>query len=288
MGMQVGALMALPLLVMEMLPVIFPAPAHSESRRLGCSIVLMLAIAVAAGAAAEPSAPAIGAVQKAVSDWARVREETVRLETTWEQESQLLRSTLNAMQERARTLSDEKKGLVAKTASDRNALNTLATENAETQAALDAAVTRLKKACDELNSLRPMLPPRLSRALELPYRSLANPQLPLGERMQFVTTVLNRCAQFNNTITYDEEPLAIEGENQVRLLEVIYWGASHAYALDRTTEKAYFGAPGAGGWSWQPMADAAKPVAELVAIYREKSDPRFVEVPAQISHALTN
>lgn len=237
---------------------------------------------------AEPPAPGVASVQKAVSDWARIREETVRLESTWETERQLLESTLKTMQERATVLANEKKTLEAKTAGDRDALAKLASENSAAQAAIDATAARLKTVSQQLIELRPSLPPRLSRALELPYRSLASPTLSPGERMQHVTTVLNRCAQFNNTITYDEEPLTLSGDNQERLLEVIYWGTSHGYALDRTEGKAYFGAPSPRGWTWEPAPEAAKPVAELIAIYREKSDPRFIEVPARLSHALPN
>lgn len=237
---------------------------------------------------ADSSGSAVGSVQKAVSDWARIREETVRLESTWETERQILESTVKAMQERALALANEKKTLEAKTAGERDALAKLATDNAAAQAAMDAAAARLKAVSEQLIELRPSLPPRLSRALDLPYRSLANPALSPGERMQYVTTVLNRCAQFNHAITYDEEPLTLPGDNQERLLEVIYWGMSHGYALDRTESKAYYGSPSPRGWMWEPVPEAVKGVAELIAIYREKSDPQFIEVPARFSHAIAN
>lgn len=211
----------------------------------------------------------------------------MRLETTWDTERPLLESTTKALQERARALADEKKTLEAKTASERDVLAKLAAENADAQSAMDAASARLKTISDQLVELRPSLPPRLSRALELPFRSLANPALTPGERMQHVTTVLNRCAQFNNAITYDEEPLTMAG-GQEQLLEVVYWGASHAYALDRADGKAYLGEPGARGWTWEPLPEATKSVTELIAIYREKSDPRFVDAPARLSHARSN
>ncbi len=246
-----------------------------------CALALLCSVALPLWGA-ESSAGSVSSVQKAVADWARVREETVRLESTWETERQLLHSTLNALQERARTLADEKKTLTAKTAEERSALDALARENGALQSSLDAAVGRLKKLTERLVELRPMLPPRLARALELPYRSLANPELSPGERMQYLTTILNRCEQFNNAIAYDEEPVTVPGESGERLLEVIYWGASHGYALDRTGGKAYRGAPGAGGWNWSALPDGAGAVTQLIAIYREKSDPRFVEVPARV------
>ncbi len=236
---------------------------------------------------AEPTAP-VDSVRQAVTEWAKIRSETVRLETNWETEREILNSTLKAQRERAQTLATEKKTLEAKTVLERDSLTTLAAQNATAETALKAATDRLGKVGAELIALRPWLPPRLSQALELPYRSLANPALTPGERMQFVSTILNRCAQFNKAITYGDELLTLPGETGRRMLEVIYWGASHAYALDRAGGKSYFGSPGAQGWTWEPAPGADKSTAQLIAIYRDKADPQFIEVPAHISDVQPN
>lgn len=240
-----------------------------------------------AAAPAEAVLP-VDSVRQAVTEWAKIRAETVRLETNWDSERELLTSTLKAQRERAQALASQKKNLEATTSGERDALATLAAQNATAEAALNNATNRLRDLGAQVVALRPWLPPRLSQALELPYRSLANPALTAGERMQFVTTILNRCAQFNQTITFGDEPLTLPGETDRRMLEVIYWGASHAYALDRAGGKAYFGSPGAKGWTWELAPGAEKSVAQLIAIYRDQSDPEFVEVPAQISDSLPN
>jgi hypothetical protein len=227
-------------------------------------------------------------MRQVVSDWAKIREETVRLESSWESERDILNSASKAAHERAQTLAAQKKTLEAKTASEREALATLVAQNAAADAALKSATDRLTAISAQLVALRPWLPPRLSQALELSFRSLAKPTLTPGERMQYVTTILNRCAQFNKAITCGEEPLTLNGESSPRVVEVIYWGASHAYALDRSGAKAYLGSPGAQGWTWEPAPSAEKSIAQLIAIYREKADPEFVEVPAHVSSALPN
>ena len=103
-----------------------------------------------------------------------------------------------------------------------------------------------------------------------------------GDRMQLVMTMLNRCAQFNHTVTCGEEVLTIEGEQGTKSLEVIYWGLSHGYALDRAAGKAWYGSPGQKGWQWELRPDAVKPVSALVAVYNDKMDPDFVGVPATL------
>lgn len=255
------------------------------------SIGLLVATLFCGRAIAAASAEAVlpvDSVRQAVTEWAKIRAETVRLETNWDSERELLNSTVKAQREQAQALASQKKNLEAKTAGERDSLATLTAQNAAAEAALKDATNRLREIGAEVVALRPRLPPRLSEALELPYRSLANPALTPGERMQFVTTILNRCAQFNQTITFGDEPLTLPGETDRRMLEVIYWGASHAYALDRADGKAYFGSPGAKGWTWELAPGAEKSVAQLISIYRDQSDPQFVEVPAQISAAIQN
>lgn len=242
---------------------------------------------ISAAPSVEPKSP-VDSVRQAVTEWSKLRAETVRLETNWESERQLLNSTLKAERERAQALVTQKTSLEAKNAGERDSLAAIGAQNAAAEAAINSASEHLSKIVAELLALRPKLPPRLSQALELPYRSLANPALSPGERMQFVTTILNRCAQFNKVITYGDEPLTLPGDTDRRMLEVIYWGASHAYALDRVGGKAFLGAPGAQGWNWEPARGAEKSVAQLIAIYRDKSDPQFIEAPAQISKALAN
>ena len=132
-------------------------------------------------------------------------------------------------------------------------------------------------------AMRPSLPPRLSEALELPYRSLGNPKLAPGEKMQLVVTILNRCAQFNRTVTGGTEILSLASGEEARSLEVLYWGLSHGYALDRAGGKVWYGALGADGWKWEPKADALAGVEHLMSVYDDKADPAFVVVPASVN-----
>jgi len=256
---------------------------------------VLLALAVtglagrsSAGAEAVPKPPGIDSVRQVVTEWAKVRAETVRLEEDWRSERELLVSTQRALQEQVARLENEKQALAAGTAAERDSLADLAARNAAAQDSLKAAGQRLETIAAQLIALRRWLPPRLAEALELPYRSLANPALAPTERMQIVTTLLNRCTQFDRTITYGEEVLAVPGESAGKMFEVIYWGVSHGYALDRSAGKAWFGSPGPQGWAWEPMPAAAAGVARLIAIYRDKADPQVVLVPARITDPLAN
>ena len=251
-----------------------------QLRLLPC--LLLSRLLLPASSAAGPDS--IETVEKAAREWVNIRAETVRLESDWRTQHELLASMVAALGDRAQALEERRGNLMAKTARDRDEFEAMAAKNKAADDDLRAADAQLKTLDGKLVQLRPLLPPRLSAALELPFRSLGRPDLDPGERMQLTMAVLNRCVQFNRTITCGEEVLTVEGEPGARVLEVIYWGLSHGYALDRTAGKAWFGAPGAEGWRWTPCPDAARQVADLITIYNDKAEPDFIAVPGRLGH----
>lgn len=242
------------------------------------SLFLSLCLAaIPLGAADNP----LDQVEKVATEWVKTRAETVRLETEWSSQRALAESLVDALEQRARMAEEEKENAKAKTAQEREELTTLAAKNASTAAGLQTSEVRLKELSERVIALRPFLPPRLSSALALSYQSLAEAENPIGDRMQYVMVILNRCLQFNRIVTVGEEELKLEAAP--RSLEVIYWGLSHGYALDRAAGKVWLGSPGAQGWQWEATSGAAEEVARLIAIANDKADPSFVLVPAKLT-----
>ena len=250
------------------------------------AILGLLSIVCPAAITARAADP-IREVGQTATEWVKTRAETVRIETAWTQERVLLASTINGLKERAINLEDKRDHVLSTTAEGRAEQATLAAKLAASQEDLRLTETRLLALTDKVLRLRSQLPPRLSDALEMSYRTLAGNAASPGERMQQIMTVLNRCAQFNLTISEGDETLTLPGEPGPKSLDVIYWGLSHGYALDRAGQKAWLGTPGASGWQWEPVADAAPGVAALLAIRRDDADPQLVRVPARLKSANT-
>lgn len=229
----------------------------------------------------------IQTVEKSANEWVKTRAETVRLETEWASDQVLLQLTINALKERAQMLEERRDELKAKTAEERAELETLTEKRRIGAEELDVGEQRLKALSAELIRLRPTLPPRLSDALEMSFRSLTGTELGPSERMQLAMTVLNRCAQFNRNINYGAEVLTLDGESGAKSLDVIYWGLSHGYALDLAAGKAWYGSPGPERWHWEPRPEAASRIAKLIAIHTDKADPAFVTVPAHAKKTFT-
>lgn len=237
-------------------------------------------------APAAPAAEPLGEIDQHAREWVKLRVEAARLDTAWNSERPLVESTVAALRERA-TLLEEKRDLTkAKTARDREELETLRAKNRAAAEDLKAGEARLAKLTARLAALRPSLPPRLADALEMSYRSLADPALPMAERLQLAMTVLNRCAQFNRLVSAGEDVLMVPGESTPKSLETIYWGLSHGYALDRGARQAWLGSPRANGWQWAAQPEAFDRVAKLIAIARDQADPALVAVPAPAAKAV--
>jgi hypothetical protein len=194
----------------------------------------------------------------------------------------LLSATLNGLKERADRLQEKRDYLLSTTADERAEQAALSGKLTEAKEKLQVTETQLQILTGKILRLRTQLPPRLRDALEMSYRSLEGKEGSPGERMQIVMTVLNRCAQFNLSISHGEEVLPLPGESAPKSVDVIYWGLSHGYALDRAGNKAWLGRPAEEGWRWEALDAGAPAVAELIAIRRDEADPRLVVVPARL------
>ena len=221
-------------------------------------------------------------VQAAASQWAKLRAETSRLEKDWDSEKEILRASTTGLSGQADQLAAERDTLTAQTAAGRAEIEALTAANLTTAQRIEAAGQRISELARHLIALRPALPPRLSAALELPFRSLASPDLAPAERMRHTMAILNRCNQFNQTFVLSEEILPVTPGGEPRLLEVIYWGLAQGCALDRSGNEAFVGRAVNGVWTWEPHPDLTAEIAELIDIHQDKEAPVFVTIPAQI------
>ena len=247
---------------------------HQKRLRLFTALPLFAVLAPAWGASSPDD------VQKTVTEWVRVRAETARIEDDWTWQQMLMQSTLDALQQRTQQLEAQRTELEARTAGERRETEDLTARRQAMKDAQAQAADHLQLLGERLVRMRAWLPPRLSAALELPYRSLAKPDADISERMRYAMLILNRCDQFNRTVSVDEEMItAANGEK--RLMEVVYWGLSHGYALDRSSNEAYLGAPTESAWAWTSLPGMAPQVAQLINASLDKAEPAFVILPAQ-------
>lgn len=247
-------------------------------RQLGCGALIGLYCLGSITFAATP----LNDVQKAAATWAQLRAETTRLTNDWLTEREILNASVRALEIRATQLESERDVLLASTTRERREIADITARNTEVAAQLAAAAESMARVANRLQELRPALPPRLSEALELPFRSISDPSIAPNERMQHVTTILNRSQQFNQSIVLAEEILSPTPGSEPRLLQVLYWGLAQACALDVAGNEAYIGRPVGGVWTWEATTGLTGEIERMVAIYRDQETPQFHEIPAAI------
>ncbi len=221
-------------------------------------------------------------VQETARKWIDLRLESSELESDWAWQKGLMESMRDTLLYRIEQSEQEKTLIIAQNVS-RNAEAEQARERiAELEKELATLELHNEALIGKLQSLRDFLPPRLSDSLDLAYTSIADPDLSTGEKLQLLVTILNRCMQFNNRITYSEEIFNTDTGTQKHVVQVLYWGLSHAYALNRETSETYLGKPTERGWHWTPIAGMSPEIIRLIDVFKEAIDPELVSVPVQV------
>jgi hypothetical protein len=218
--------------------------------------------------------------RKVATEWVKLQMETGQLASGWNTQRDLLDASIQALEQRRDVVRQQRDLLKAKAANE-DRLSREATARGEAaMATVKQSDQRLADLTAKLKNLRPFLPPRLSSALELAYRSLDDTKLGTSERLAIAVSILNRSLQFDRAITFSEEVLP--GHAEV-VMEVVYWGLGQAYALDRSTGTALVGHPGERGWTWEAQPAAAAAITRLIDVHRETAEPQFVAVPARLA-----
>lgn len=252
--------------------------------RLGSIGVLATCLFAELTPASAKDGDPLDSVQQAAIQWTELRNETARLRSEWTTQKEMLESTLTAERQHLQVLQEKHDALFAKTKANRQELDDLAAKNSAQRQTLEAAEQKIKRLTENVQGLRRRLPPRLSDALDLPYRTLADGSTTGAQRAQQVFNILNRCSQFNKAITYGEETLSLPGNPKPKLVEVIYWGLSSGYALDQAAGQAFFGSPAGDEWKWTAAPEMTSALTRVIAMHRDKSDPDVVALPSQLLH----
>lgn len=229
------------------------------------------------------AATSLDDVQNAAAEWARLRSETTRLETDWASERTLLEASIENLTLEADQLERERNADIAENRTNQETLTRLTADNAARTEAITTATAQLDQLTRDLQALRPALPPRLSSALDLAYRSLGTPDIPPADRLRHAVAILNRCQEFDQAFVLAEEALPLAPGQEPRLLEILYLGLAQACALDRTADEAYLGRPVDGTWQWTQVSGLAAEASRLIAVRRDELPPEFVSLPLQIT-----
>ncbi len=221
-------------------------------------------------------------LQESSIEWAKLRSEAARLESDWAWQKRLMESTKVALESQIELIENDVSLLETQMNIDVEAVGRLSKQSDVLSEYLDTMSTSQSKLKSELLRMRDQLPPRLNDSLELAYLSIVDDRLTDGECMQFIITIVNRCFQFNKSISYFEEVMSFDGADGESVVDVLYWGISHAYALDRKSGISYMGRSDGRKWIWEEQPGLSGEIRDLIDVFSGAVDPHYVSVPVRL------
>lgn len=111
-------------------------------------------------------------------------------------------------------------------------------------------------------------------------------KLSLDRRIINVLGTLQEIHRFQREVTVRTEtrvlPGAKEGEQESAKVTAIYLGIGQAYYVNDKGDRAGFGVPDGGRWTWVPKNDYAEQIAKAIAIARSEAPAAFVPLPVKV------
>lgn len=135
----------------------------------------------------------------------------------------------------------------------------------------------LRRLPDPLRETVKPLSQRLPAAGEDP----AELRLSLGERFQNVIGILNEVEKFHREVRVTSEVRPL-GNGTTAEVTALYLGLSQGYYVSADGLHAGVGQAGPEGWEWRAADEAARAVADAVAILQNEKVAEFVGLPIRI------
>ncbi|NUP94590.1 MAG: DUF3450 family protein [Planctomycetaceae bacterium] len=262
---------------------------HTNSKtrrmRLACGGIGALALAAAAGAAAQQGPEGLDEARGALERWVETRKVITQEERDWTLGKELLTDRIALVQREIDGLkgrigeaqgsiqeADRKRDeLVAQNEKLKEASGKLAALVASLEARTLALLARSPEPIAE--RVKP-LSQRLPKAGETTKASLS-------ERFQNVVGILNELNKFQREVTVTSEVRQLTDGTSAEVT-VLYIGVSCAFYASADGRAAGLGNSTATGWEWQPANERAADILKAIAVFRNESVAEFVQLPLRV------
>jgi hypothetical protein len=240
--------------------------------------------AVSPGLAAEPGRGS-AEWQALLEQWVQTRQMISKARAEWVAEQELLRQTLEMLQNEARSLESALSQTETQQVAVAAERATVRGQQESLEAALAVLHDRLPSLEARLRRLAPALPEPLRRTVEPLWDRLAVDAKPAmrsaGTRLQALVTLLNEMEKFDHSVTLHPE-LRTGPDGRPVKVQVLYLGLGQAWYVDETGRVAGRGVPSRDGWRWVEEAGLGAQVQEAVAVYEGRRPARYVALPVEV------
>ena len=103
-------------------------------------------------------------------------------------------------------------------------------------------------------------------------------KLPLRTRLDALVSLLQSIHLFHRAVHIERQEFSLD-DGKSREFRVIYFGLGVAYFVNESGTVAGWGKPSSKGWLWTRQDELAKEITHGVAMMRNQTLPRFLELP---------
>ncbi|MDF1823975.1 MAG: DUF3450 family protein [Verrucomicrobiales bacterium] len=229
-------------------------------------------------AQSEPLPPA-RQVQTHLQEWVRTKQLISQEASEWESEKATLNELNEIRKRETEQLNEFIEGAevrIKEIATQRAAFEKEEAELKEWRRKLSATITPLER---ELLKLIPTFPYplRLEVAEAITQLEARDSSRPLQHRTRDLLSLMQAYWSFHEKLTLDTEIREIDGIK--REIEVLYFGMTQAWYVDKSGKHSGVGSPTPTGWVWKEEPSIASTVKRAIDMQTRLEAPGFVRLP---------
>ncbi len=231
---------------------------------------------------ASHTAAEIKETHKIIEEWIEVETLISEEASTWASEQASLSDLLEALEKDTLTL-DEKLKISEEEESGAIKQRTELNDRKEkAEKAMQTLFQGLGTIQSRLEDLHPLLPSPLAERLSPFWEKLKtdpdNRRMPLRERVETTVSLMQSIHIFQRSVVLERQEFTLNDERS-REFQVIYFGLGAAYFVNESGTVSGYGIPTSNGWAWTRMDEIAKEVMTGVQMLKNRTMPRFLQLP---------
>jgi hypothetical protein len=245
----------------------------------------MLCLAGSKVASADDGADEIDEARTALEKWVETRRILSAEKRDWVLGREMLNERIELVQREIDSLRERIRDAEASIAEADKKRAELIEENEaleESSGVLATVLVGLENRTRDL--LRRLPDPVRERIQPLSQRIPEDPEdtrLSVADRFMNVVGILNDVNKFNREITVTSEVRTLP-DGASAAVTALYVGIGQAYYVNADATVAGIGTPSPEGWVWKPANEAARAIADAVAILENEKVAEFVRLPIRM------
>ena len=223
-----------------------------------------------------------------MEQWVGLQEEIATEKRKWKQQEQMLKSEINALESKKKTLSESIRKNSQQTEELQKKKEKLANKSDQLKNILSSLSGELEKTKTFLLERKEQLPEFMRDKMRKQFNQLSafhndsEKLAHLGDQLNLVMSVIKSIHTADNDLHC--KSAVVENANGDELeVAALYFGLSKAFAVSPDGSYCAVGAPQRNGWEWTEKPELAEKVQKSIDIFNKDEEAAFVNLPLSVN-----